>query len=559
MKNFFVEKIEKLAKENPDKTAFIQLDKKTEINKLTYSQIVNKAQELALDFKNNHFENAVAVIFLPSSTYISIISLACMYADITPIFKTISDALDINRFHYQFDELQKSVKKIDLVITDIDRLGLKQKCIDNSINFFCINKKEDSMLKFDITHKEKIADLIIMTSGSTKSCKAVRLSFDNLRSCLENCADEWEMDGNSITLSWAPHSHVLGLITGFLLPMYTEGKSVIMSPSDFSKDPIAWIEALSKYDVTNCSTTLFGIETCNKFFDEKRLENISLKNLKYIAIGGERIVSDTLQNFYNTYSKYGLRDKCFSPSYGMTENSGVVCSIKRDDEYWRVKINKEDLEFGVITEDDSEDGIDITSVGRAPKGTYIYIVNDEDKVLKDDRVGEIIISSPGLSLGYITEEDNYAYFDFECVEDGKVRRFFRTGDQGAFHKGELLITGRSKDIINIKGKKYSPFDLENIITNGLPYKMKSNVAFSIESSEGERVIIFQEITEKQKADKELISKAIKDEIKKKMNIEVYDIVFLKPNKIPRTESKKIQRQNCKLLYKEYFYDEKEDA
>lgn len=559
MENFFIRKIEKIANKTPEKTAFIQLDKKQEVNTLTFTEIIERAKEISTNMKQYNIKNAIAAIFLPSCIEISIISLACMYANITPIFKTISDSLEISRFDYQFEELLKSVKKIDIVITDVDRLGLRKKCIENNINFYSLKKEEENVMKYKINNNEKITDLIIMTSGSTKSCKAVKLSFKNLKNCLENCKEEWSLDESSVSLSWAPHSHVLGLITGFLLPMYTGGKSIIMSPNDFSKDPLSWIELITKYKVTNCSTTLFGIEICNKLYDEIRLSKVDLESINYIAIGGERITSDILQKFYNLYSKYNLKNKCFSPSYGMTENSGVVCSITNKDEYWKVKVNREDLEFGVITEEDSESGIYITSVGKPPKDTYIYIVNEEDRILKEDRIGEIIISSPGLSEGYIYQEDDCAYFNFKCIEDGKIRRFFRTGDQGAIHKGELIITGRSKDVINIKGKKYSPFDIENIITNRLPYRMKSNVAFSVGSKGEEKVVIFQEITEKQKENKELIYRTIKEEIKKRMNLNVYDIIFLKVNKIPRTESKKVQRQRCKMLYEEFFYDEKEDA
>ena len=61
-------------------------------------------------------------------------------------------------------------------------------------------------MKYKINNNKKITDLIIMTSGSTKSCKAVKLSFKNLKNCLENCKEEWSLDESSVSLSWAPHS-----------------------------------------------------------------------------------------------------------------------------------------------------------------------------------------------------------------------------------------------------------------------------------------------------------------------------------------------------------------
>ena len=557
MENFFLKRIEQLANQS-DKVAFIELDNKKEINTLTFKEIVKKSKDMSKILINNGMKNSVAVIFVPATIDISILEMTCIYANITPIFKTISDNIEKERFDYQFEEMLKAVKKIDLIITDKERFDLKEKCLKNNINYYDYKDDKNNIFQFDIEDLEKKADLIIMTSGSTKSCKAVKLSFENVRHCLENCKKMWELDENSTTLSWAPHSHVLGLITGFLLPMYSGGKSIIMSPKDFSTNPLSWLEIIDKYKVTNCSTTLFGIEACNRLYDENKLKELNLDSIKYIAIGGERVKCDVLEKFYSIYSKFNLKDKCFSPSYGMTENSGVVCSVTKDDEYWNFKLNMDDLEFGVLTEDNSFKGYKVLSVGKPTKGTYIYILNEKNNILKEDRLGEIVISSPGLSIGYINQEDNDAYFDFQCQEDGKYRRFFRTGDLGGFHKGELIITGRIKDVINIKAKKYSPYDIENIIANDLPYKMKSNVAFSIEKKGEERVIIFQEITEKQKGQKDVIFKAIKDEIKKKMNLDVYDIIFLKGNKIPRTESRKVQRQKCKLIYEDYFYNEGEE-
>lgn len=559
MENFLVKRIEQLANQS-DKVAFIELDNKKEINTLTYKEIVEKSKEKSKYLGNNGMCNSVAIIFVPATIDISILEMACIYANITPIFKTISDNMEEERFEYQFQELLKAVEKVDLIITDKDRFNLKEKCLKNNINYYDYKNEGNSIFKFPIQNRENKSDLIIMTSGSTKSCKAVKLTFDNIKHCLENCKSMWELDENSINLSWAPHSHVFGLVTGFLLPMYSGAKSIIMSPKDFSNNPLSWLEIIDEYKVTNCSTTLFGIEECNRLYDKTKLKdsNLNLNSIKYIGVGGERIECDALEKFYKIYSKFNLKDKCFSTSYGMTENSGVVCSFTKDDKCWNIKLNKEDLEIGVLTEDESPNSYKVSSVGKPTKGTYIYILNKKNKILKEDRLGEIIISSPGLSMGYINEEDNTSYFDFQCPEDGEYRRFFRTGDVGAFHKGELIITGRINDVINIKGKKYSPYDIENIIINDLPYKLKSNVAFSIERKGKERVIIFQEINEKQKAQKDIIFRAIKEKIKKKMNLDVYDIVFLKRNKIPRTESKKVQRQKCKLIYEDYFYNETED-
>ena len=550
MNNFFIETIEQYGK-NRTKEAFIEINDEKEVDKLTYNKIVLEAKKLSNYFNENNLQNAVAVIYMPAKIKISIVILACMYSNITPIFKTISDTIEKDRFNYEFNELLKTVEKVDLIIADKNRLDIKNKCIRRKINFCCLQDKTDDFFEYKIKRKKQLTDLIIMTSGTTSSCKAVKINLENLKHCLNNCSDMWDMDKKSITLSWAPHSHVLGLITGYLLPMYVGGKSLIMSPKDFMNNPLNWLNLISKYKVTNCSTTLFGIEICNKLYDEDKFINFDLSNLKYIAIGGEIVKSSSLNQFNNLYSKYGFNYKSFSPSYGMTENSGVVCSLTKNDDFLEIKLDSEGLEQGLIKEDNTINGVSVVSVGKIPLNTYIYIIDKNDKILPPCQLGEIIISSPGLSCGYLNELDNKSFFKFKCI-DGKVRTFFKTGDQGGFYKDELLITGRIKDIINIKGKKYSPYDIENIINKYVSYKLRSTVAFSVEINNEEKVIIYQEITKRQIKYKEKINKAIKEIIKKKMNLNIYDIVFLDLNSIPRTESKKIQRQQCKKMYKKIF-------
>ena len=50
----------------------------------------------------------------------------------------------------------------------------------------------------------------------------------------------------------------------------------------------------------------------------------------------------------------------------------------------------------------------------------------------------------------------------ELTEASKLDEFIRTGDQGYLGK-YLFLTGRLTDIINVGGKKFSPYDSMRLI------------------------------------------------------------------------------------------------
>ena len=100
IKNFFINRIEKI---NSDKPAFVELNNYNKTFSLTYGEIVREAKKISEYFNQHNMQYSVAVVYLPASINLSIIILACLYSNITLIFKTISDEFDVNRFDYQFN------------------------------------------------------------------------------------------------------------------------------------------------------------------------------------------------------------------------------------------------------------------------------------------------------------------------------------------------------------------------------------------------------------------------------------------------------------------------
>jgi acyl-CoA synthetase (AMP-forming)/AMP-acid ligase II len=132
------------------------------------------------------------------------------------------------------------------------------------------------------------------------------------------------------------------------------------------------------------------------------------------------------------------------------------------------------------------------SVGVAA-GPELRVAHEiEDRLLPMDATGEVVISGPNVTPGYEANPEANAKAFFEA--EGK--RWFRTGDQGAFDaEGYLDLTGRLKEIINRGGEKVSPLEVDavlmdhpavaQVVTFALPHaKLGEEVAAAVVLREG---------------------------------------------------------------------------
>jgi fatty-acyl-CoA synthase len=84
---------------------------------------------------------------------------------------------------------------------------------------------------------------------------------------------------------------------------------------------------------------------------------------------------------------------------------------------------------------------------------------DKNTELGVNQVGELIISSPQLFLGYLNNDNNHKYF---IRLDNK--NFFKTGDLAYFDKdGYFFVVDRLKRMINSSGYKIWPAEIEKIL------------------------------------------------------------------------------------------------
>jgi acyl-CoA synthetase (AMP-forming)/AMP-acid ligase II len=82
----------------------------------------------------------------------------------------------------------------------------------------------------------------------------------------------------------------------------------------------------------------------------------------------------------------------------------------------------------------------------------------------DGAVGEIWIAGGSVARGYWNRPgDSAQTFGATLADsaDGAAgRRYLRTGDLGTMLEGQLVVTGRRKDLVILDGRNFYPHDIE---------------------------------------------------------------------------------------------------
>lgn len=374
------------------------------------------------------------------------------------------------------------------------------------------------------------------SSGSTSDPKGVVLSHRNLctnvRAICE--ATGWMEDDQS--LSWMPLTHDMGLI-GYHLSVLAAGMNhAVMDTNLFVRRPLLWMQKASELRATQLCSPNFGYKHFLKLFERKGLSDVNLSSVKLILNGAEPISWDLCVEFMESLAPLGLKREAMYPVYGLAEATVGVSLGTPGDTFSRVVVDRHQLKVGeplVPVEPDNPDSVSFLRCGSAIRDVEIRIADDSDRVLADGNVGHIQLRGASVTERiYGDPEATSSLF----TDDG----WLRTGDVGAFDAGQLVITGRQKDLIILNGQNYYPHDLEEIICE-LDELDLGKVAISgtrLKGDQTESLIVFV-LYRKDPEDFHGLATDIRDLIGSRVGLEVDYVVPVA--RIPKTTSGKVQR------------------
>ena len=397
------------------------------------------------------------------------------------------------------------------------------------------------------------------TSGSTSHPKGVMVSQRNITTNLRMMRNAWELDHRSNTVFWQPHHHDMGLILGQLLPIMLGNETVLMGPNTFVRQPLIWLDAISRYRAVLAGGPNFAYELAAQRWQPGRLEDCDLSSWRIALNGADVVRATTLERFAATFGPLGYRPATMVPCYGLAEatlfvSGGPVSELPR---LRSIDARAAESERRV-TDDLGGTGRIVVGCGLPSQEIDIAIVDPATgERLEADRLGEIWVSGATNALGYWQlPEQSAAIFAAEIADEPGCR-YMRTGDIGFIgaDDGQVYICGRMKDLLIVDGRNLHPEDVEYTIIESHPLiKPQSCAVFEDERGEQRRLVAVVEADRELKRALPDIEKVLRMQVRRAVSEEhgvaIADIVFIAPATLRKTTSGKVQRSLMKQLYQQ---------
>jgi len=396
------------------------------------------------------------------------------------------------------------------------------------------------------THNVQPDDIafIQFSSGSTSEPKGVVLTHKNIMTNIRAIIEGAQLTSQDSFFSWMPLTHDMGMIGYHLTPLVLCVNQTIMDTSVFVRRPLLWLIAASEKRSTILCSPNFGYKHFLKVFVSKGIETIDLKNVRLIFNGAEPISIELCHQFLSAMAVHGLKSNSMLPVYGLAEASLAVSFPVLGGNIQSIKLKRTQLALGDTIERTEHDAMDFVPVGKPVRDCSVRIADLNNKSLGDNTIGKIQLKGDNVTSGYYRADEINRLL---ITEDG----WLDTGDLGVFIDGQMIITGRIKDIIFVNGLNFYSHDLENILHKLDQLELGKVVATGARkpNTNEDELIIF--ILHRGDIESFIpLVKSINKAINEQTGAEVHKVIPVK--RIPKTTSGKVQRH---LLNDEYVNGE----
>jgi amino acid adenylation domain-containing protein len=370
------------------------------------------------------------------------------------------------------------------------------------------------------------------TSGSTSLPKGVMVTHGALMHNLDVCAGFSELAAGDRMLSWLPFFHDMGLVYTVLMPLVKGADTVYFTPNEFLQNPQLWPKLAGRFRATHLMAPNFAYDLCVRQYREEDFADLDLSALRSAGNGSEPVRAETCKNFERVFGKHGLRKGVVCPAYGLAEATLGVCA--RGLFQGALEIENGSEESGKRR---------LVTCGGQSQNKVTVVDPVTLRPCADGEIGELWIQGESVAAGYWNNPEA-TLETFGARLDGRPGTFLRTGDLGFIHEGEIVVSGRLKDLIIVRGRNLYPQDIEMAAAK-IHADLEVGAAFALEGEGRESVVLVQEIQRHSKADFRKLAEAIAESVSREQDLVLDELVLVPAPTVPRTSSGKVQRRACR--------------
>ncbi|TDH59999.1 hypothetical protein E2C06_24300 [Dankookia rubra] len=389
---------------------------------------------------------------------------------------------------------------------------------------------------------EQVA-LLQHSSGTTGLKKGVALSYEAIAVQLATYQRVVapEEQATPVFVTWLPLYHDMGLISSFLLPMWLGAPIVSIDSFDWVARPALLLDAIQRFGGTHLWLPNFAFLHLARAVPRKLTWDLG--TVQVIVNCSEPCKPGAFDAFLTRYVGSGIRAEMLQSCYAMAETVFAVSQSPLGRPVRRLSVDRACIEVPGslrLTAFGTDTAMEFVSNGPPIDGCEVAILRG-DAFLGEDEVGELCLKAAYMFSGYYKNPDATA----ATFQDG----WYRTGDIGFVHEGELYVVGRVKDLIIVNGKNIFAHDVEAAVSRVPGVKPGRAVAFGHYSDRmgSEQLVVVAERDGTDASEAQLLS-AINRAVLGEVGIPCSDVRLVDQGWLAKTTSGKTSRYNNARKY-----------
>jgi len=505
-----------------NKTAIIFVDKNKKIKKVSYSELTNKVEEFSIFIDELRLKNQSEiknVLIHSSASYVSAVSMltfAKKGIHFSVIFEDLPNPAisqrivlikpdliitkDINKIKFFEETIKKNFLKKSKIICANINFNSKKTIYFNFSTFRNIKKK----ITYDNYNSNK-KFFTLFTSGSTGEPKGIQHCYGGYMVYSKlSSSEKFGMNKDSVVLTASDAGWINGHTYALFSPLSFGATTILLEKPFTLIDYLFLGKILKKYKVTILYLPVTLLRLLKGIIPEKK--KFLKHNLKALGAMGEPLAA-SIAKWYSSY--FFKKPRPIVNTYFQTETGGIL---------FAPKYNSNALKsYGTVG---------------TPLNRFIKIENKNKKKFEL----EITQAWPGCMIDVINGKN----FWNKYWKKNKFQLF----DYGTKAGQNLIVHGRSDDVINIRGHRLGSGEVESKVLEQNDIVEVSAISTK-HKIEGDSLILF--VVKKNKVIQSKVKKNIQNNILESFGSYALpkEIYFVK--ELPKTKSGKILRRVLRTI------------
>lgn len=387
-----------------------------------------------------------------------------------------------------------------------------------------------------------------LTSGSTGTPKAIQITHHGILHHIAASAVHNDYSSDDISLNWLPFDHVVPILTTHVKDCVLGIQQVQLTTSSVLNDPLLWLKAMADYRVSYSWAPNFAFQrVVDALQQATQLPELDLSCVKILMNAGEQVLAPVVKAFHAGCATFGLKQNAVQPAFGMAEACTCMTYNNESDHLLSVHFNNtlDPTVCDIAPAEQATHGF--VDLGSVVPGVEIRITNDRNELVKEGVIGRLQIRGPVVTPGYLNNPDANAE---AFVGDG----WFNSGDLGFMWNRRLVLTGREKEMIVVRGANYYCFEMEQVVANiaGVVPTFVAATGVALQDGSNSDALVLFYVSD-DSVDATQLERQIVARVAEAFGVTAEYVIAVDKDNFYKTTSGKIQRGQFKKNFEKDFY------